>query len=356
MSAAKPARSTQLDGWRAVGVLGVMWLHWAPREWRGAFPFEIGLYFFLTLTGFLITRILLKDRAKGEESGASWKSSSFRTFQTRRALRIMIPCYLAMLFAIAAGASDIRENPGWYFAHLSNFHIAFLPEYPGGTAHYWTLAIQQQFYLLWPIFIFLLPRKSLIPFSILCIAIAPISRAILEQHFPSVHHAGAITTSALDYLGAGSLLALLFSKGAKPGNRRLSLAAWICFACYLPLYCLSEADIQIPVLRHLQQTFLSFAMIGLISATLVGLPGRLGRWLETPSMQHIGKLSYGLYLFHATVPMALGWVLPFLWNGGDSQLMLALRLIVFALSSWGIAWLCWRYVEVPLAKMKQRFN
>ncbi|MGB6220852.1 acyltransferase family protein [Haloferula sp.] len=349
-----PPRSTQLDGWRAVGVLGVIWLHWAPREWCGPFPFEIGLYFFLTLTGFLITRILLKNRRIGEDSGQLWKWSSFRTFQSRRALRILIPCYLAMLFAIAAQAPDINQHPWWYFTQLSNFHIALLPQYPSGTAHYWTLAIQQQFYLLWPIFVFLIPRKWLGAFFITCIAIAPISRAVLENHFPSVHHPGAITTSALDYLGAGALLALLFDNGIQPGNRRINIAAWICFLPYAILYCLSEAGHHIPGLAHLQQTFLSIAIVGLISATLHGLPGILGKFLETPAMQYIGKISYGLYLFHATVPMALGWVLPFLWNGGDSQLMLDLRILVFALASWAIAWLCWRYVEVPLAKIKQR--
>ena len=62
-------RNTQLDGWRAFAVAGVMWYHWAPREWRGPFPFEIGLFFFLTLTGFLITRILLRERAAGEAGG-----------------------------------------------------------------------------------------------------------------------------------------------------------------------------------------------------------------------------------------------------------------------------------------------
>ena len=239
------------------------WLHWAPRSWRGPLPFEIGLYFFLTLTGFLITRILLKDRRLGEASGQPWKWPSFRTFQSRRALRILVPCYLAMLFAILAGAPDIHAHPWWYFTHLSNFHIALLPQYPSGTAHYWTLAIQQQFYLLWPVLIFLLPRKALAPFILLCIAAAPISRAIIEHSFPMVHHPGAITTCALDYLGLGSLLALLLHRGLDPAHPRIRIAAWTSFAIYLVLYVFDESGHPLPVLRHLQQTFLSIAMAGL---------------------------------------------------------------------------------------------
>ena len=55
-------RNMRIDGLRAFAVLGVMWHHWAPRSWKGHFPFEIGLFFFLTLTGFLVTRILLRAR------------------------------------------------------------------------------------------------------------------------------------------------------------------------------------------------------------------------------------------------------------------------------------------------------
>ncbi|NJM37448.1 MAG: acyltransferase [Akkermansiaceae bacterium] len=147
-------RNTQLDGWRAFAVLGVMGIHWLPRNWRGPFPFEIGLFFFLTLTGFLITRILLRERAAGEMGGGKWRGSAYVDFQKRRMTRILIPCYVAMLFALAVGASDIREHPFSYFGHWVNFRMAFMDGWPSGTAHYWSLAVQMQFYVLWPLVIF----------------------------------------------------------------------------------------------------------------------------------------------------------------------------------------------------------
>ena len=69
--------------------------------------------------------------------------------------------------------------------------------------------------------------------------------------------------------------------------------------------------------------------------------------LDHPAVQHVGRLSYGLYLFHAPVPLFLGWVLPWLWHPVFDGPLLAVRLAVFALVSWGVAWLCWRWLEGP---------
>lgn len=347
-------RNTQLDGWRAFAVLGVMWLHWAPREWRGSLPFEIGLYFFLTLTGFLITRILLWEKNVGEASGHAWRGTAFSVFQRRRALRILLPCYAAMVFAWLVGASDIREHPLPYLAHFVNFHIALMPDWPSGTAHYWTLAIQQQFYLLWPLVVFFAPRRTLgLVFAGIAL-LAPLGRWVMLHHFPQVEHPGAISTSALDYFGLGALLALALSRGMPAGDRRLGIPAWIASAAYVALYTLDECGRPVPGLRHFQQTLVALMFAGLISATLKGLRGPLGRVLEHPWSQHLGRLSYGLYLFHTAVPLAVGKVLPWLWLPVFDGPLLAVRLLVFALVSWGLAWLCWRYLERPLGRLKAK--
>jgi peptidoglycan/LPS O-acetylase OafA/YrhL len=339
-------RNTQLDGWRAFAVAGVMWFHWLP-ELRGPFPFEIGLYFFLTLTGFLITRILLRERAAGEAGGGSWRARAYLGFQRRRLARILTPCYVAMLFAIAVGASDIRSHPFPYFAHVSNFHMASMDGWPSGTAHYWTLAIQMQFYFFWPLVVFLVPRRALGVVFALCAALAPLSRFVLERWFPEIQHSQAITTSALDYFGVGALLALAFERGIKEGDRRLAAAGWAAFACYVIIYACYEAGRPIAGLCYFQQTFLAVAFAGLISSTLAGFDGPRRRLLDHPAVQHVGRLSYGLYLFHTPVPLFLGWVLPWLWHPVISGPLLAVRIVVFALVSWAAAWWCWRWLEGP---------
>ncbi|TAE75040.1 MAG: acyltransferase [Verrucomicrobia bacterium] len=339
------ARNTQLDGWRAFAVLGVIWLHWAPREWRGDLPFEIGLFFFLTLTGFLITGGLLRDRARGEATGRPWRKAALRDFFKRRATRILLPCYVAMLFAWLCGAPDLRDHPLPYLTHWVNFHIAMLPSWPSGTAHYWTLAIQVQFYLLWPFIVHSIPKRALAWLFAAMVALAPLTRWLLLHHFPQVHHPGAITSAAADYLGMGALLALAMERGMPAGDQRLARAAGIAAIAYLALYSFEQTGHPLPGLRHFQQSLVALAFAGLISATLRGIRGPLGRALEHPTVQHIGRLSYGLYLFHTPMPLALGFVLPFLWHPALDGPLLAIRLAVFGLASWAAAWLCWRYLE-----------
>jgi peptidoglycan/LPS O-acetylase OafA/YrhL len=341
-------RNTQLDGWRAFAVAGVMWHHWAPKAWRGAFPFEIGLFFFLTLTGFLITRILLREKAAGEAAGGSWKRRAYQGFQKRRLARILAPCYAAMLFAIAAGASDIRAHPLAYFGHVSNFHMAWLDGWPSGTAHYWTLAIQMQFYLLWPLLVFLLPRRALGRVFAACLLAAPLARLFIEREFPAIRHSEAMGVTALDYFGAGALLALALERGMPAGERRIAITGWLAFAGYVALYVANASGWRMAELGCLQQTLLAIAFAALISTTLGGLGGITGRMLEHPAAQHVGRLSYGLYLFHTPVPLFLGWVLPILWQPAfNAGPLLGVRLLVFTLVSWGFAWLCWRWLEGP---------
>ncbi len=337
-------RNTQLDGWRALAVVGVMCQHWLPREWHGLVPYEIGLFFFLTLTGFLITRILLRERMSAEKAGA-WRARAYLNFQKRRMMRILVPCYAAMLFAVAVGAPDIRAHWPAYFGHWSNFHMAGLERWPSGTAHYWTLAMQVQFYLTWPVLVFLVPLRFLTTTFMAVAALAPLSRFVMGQWFPEIHHGEAITTCALDYFGIGALLALAMERGLAAGDRRLKVAAWIAFGGYVTLYLAEETGMDAGGARYFQQTLVSVAFAGLISATLAGFGGICGRVLDHPAVQQVGKLSFGLYLFHTPVPLFLGQVLPQLWGPffeGGWQLV---RVVVFSLTAWGLAWLCRRWLE-----------
>ncbi len=343
-------RNTQLDGWRAFAVLGVIWLHWAPKEWRGPFPFEIGLFFFLTLTGFLITRILLREKKLCENlecEGASrgWRGKAYIAFQKRRMLRILLPCYVAMIFAIMVGAPDISAHPWIYAGHLSNFHMAYMERWPSGTAHYWTLALQIQFYLFWPILVFWVPQKSLVYVFGAIVALAPLGRMMMENYSPQIYHSEALPFVSCDYFAVGAILALAMERGMAAGNFRLKWLALAALGGYTILYVFNERGQKISGLCFIQQTLVAIAFAGLISATLAGFSGILGRVLDHPFVQEIGRLSFGLYLFHTLVPLFLGWIMPFLWHPFFSGPWVILRLIAFALTSWGFAILCLKYLE-----------
>lgn len=348
-------RNTDLDGWRCIAVLGVMWLHWSIPKWRGWIPFEMGIYFFFTLTGYLITQILLRDREKGEASGQAWKAGSLRIFQSRRALRILVPCWAAMIFGLIVLAPDLWAHPLLYFAQVSNFHIAQMADYPMGTAHYWTLAIQQQFYLIWPFLIFWVPKKWMAWVFTLIVLVAPLSRLLLNIYYPDLPNPGAITLCAMDYFGCGALLALALQNGVDAGDKRIRIAGIITGCCYTALYLLHKADQDTHGLGHLQQTFLAVAMAALIAATIAGLPAPISRVLSHPWVQWIGKISYSIYLLHCLVPLALGKIIPPLW-WIEGELGTAIRLVVFAAASLALSWASWRWIEQPIDRFRSKIR
>ena len=166
-----------------------------------------------------------------------------------------------------------------------------------------------------------------------------------------IFHPEALTPTALDYFGAGALLAWLFERGVSPGHRRIRGAGLVSFAAYAVLYSFAEAGREVPLLGHFQQTFLSIACASLIAASFLGLRGAIGRALVHPSVQHVGRLSYGLYLFHAAAPLALGKVCPWLWTCPvfDGPLLLV-RIAAFAVLSFALAEANWRWLESPRSK------
>lgn len=295
---------------------------------------------------------MLRERAEGELAGGPWRVRAYLQFQKRRMTRILAPCYAAMVFAVLVGAPDIRQHFLAYFGHVANFHMAQMEQWPSGTAHFWTLAIQMQFYLLWPLVVFGLPRRMLGPVLAGCVVMAPLSRVWIEGNFPQIYHSEAITLTALDYFGVGALLAFALERGMRPGDGRLRAVAGLAFVGYALLYGFDQAGHPVAGLHFIQQTLVSVVFAGLISATLAGFGGTLGKVLDHPAIQHVGRISFGLYLFHAPLPLLLGWVLPWLWHPFFGGPWLVLRLVVFWLASWATAYGCYRYLEHQPVRVK----
>lgn len=347
-------RATQIDGLRAIAMLGVACVHWLPGHIRGAIPFELGLFFFLVLTGYLITGSLLRERDRGEASGTPWRAGAMKNFQIRRGLRILAPYYAAVAFAWLIWTPGFHQALPWYLFQLSNFYMA-LHGWADSTSHFWSLAVQHQFYVLWPFLIWWVPRRWMVPVLVAFVAIAPAARAIDGRLTEWFVLPDLLSWTACDYLGIGSLLAVAVHRGLKFDAPVLRITAWVGFAGYLALYLSQQSGHPVPGLRLIQQTLLSIACCGMIAAAAVGFRGWRGALLDSRAMQHLGKLSYGLYLFHNLAPRVSGGVFPWLWNPFfETGAGLAIRISCFALLSWLMAWLCWRFVEVPTQGVKAR--
>ena len=348
-------RAVQLDGVRAVAMIAICWDHWCPPNWPRIFPFEIFLFFFLVLTGYLITGSLLRERDRKEASGGPWKLESLKVYQIRRGLRILAPYYAAILLAWIVWAPDMHAAFGWYFCHLSNIHIAMLGEWPSGTNHFWSLAIQQQFYLIWPFVIWFLPKRWLVPAILAFSVIGPTSRYFHDLFVPWFPWPQFLTWFTFDYFGLGALLALAVHRGMSlesPALRRISILG---LAVYFGIIGCHRFGWSTFGLRCLQQTFLSIALCGFIAAASIGFRGYLGSFLENPKLQKIGKLSYGIYLFHNVAPLLAGKIFWFLWFGCfDNVYGEAIRIPVIAAVTWGLALASWRWIEMPLNSIRAK--
>ncbi|MES2438464.1 MAG: acyltransferase [Verrucomicrobiota bacterium] len=352
-------RAVQLDGLRAVAMLAICWDHWCPAGWPRVFPFEIFLFFFLVLTGYLITGSLLRERDRSEARGLPWKLEALKTYQIRRGLRILAPYYAAIALAWLVWAPDVHAALPWYLFHVSNIHMADLGYWPEGTNHFWSLATQQQFYLIWPFVIWFLPRRWLMPAMLAFTAVGPVARMFHDSLVPWFAWPQLLTWATFDYFGIGGLFALAVHRGMSlesSGLRWLSAAG---LAGYLGIFLAHEAGWPTFGFRPFQQTLLSIALCGSIAAGSVGFTGIGRRVLEYPALLRIGEISYGIYLFHNLAPLVTGKLCWFLWNGSfETGIGALLRIALYALVTWGLALASWRWIEQPLqgvrAKMSSR--
>ena len=169
----------QLDTLRAVAVLMVIVAHWMG-EYRTVHALPLGMVgvtLFFVLSGFLITQILLREREAGDSGDE--KKRALGRFYIRRTLRIFPVYYLFLLLLYLSGVPEFREDALWYVFYSVNILAYDHQSWVGPATHLWTLAVEEQFYLVWPLLILFTPRQHLwkvIAAAVLC---GPISRGVL---------------------------------------------------------------------------------------------------------------------------------------------------------------------------------
>jgi peptidoglycan/LPS O-acetylase OafA/YrhL len=191
----------QLDGIRGIAVLMVIVSHWLPHNRLVAFlPLGgIGVDIFFVLSGFLITRILLAERYAPKEQ--TTRKERIRIFYLKRALRIF-PAYYGLLFVIwMLNVADARAYSGWYASYLANVYI-YETKVWNITTHLWSLAVEEQFYLVWPFVIMFIPGRYLPKFFVLLMAAGPLSRYLFHLADPTIFNR-ILTINCIDTLGIG---------------------------------------------------------------------------------------------------------------------------------------------------------
>jgi peptidoglycan/LPS O-acetylase OafA/YrhL len=299
----------QLDGLRAFAALSVIVQHFTYLDTYSRFPVGIaGVWLFFVLSGFLITGILLKarDYARGDRGrlGEAW-----RAFYIRRILRIF-PLYYFVLFGAAMlGLPGVRQRVFWYAAHLANIVGSTSVGNAEPLPHFWSLAVEEQFYLVWPTIVLLAPRRWVIGTSVAMAVLAPISRYLVLTATGSWSTAHALPPGCLDGLGMGALLAISREADVSSGFRdrfcRVGGLAGLAILIGVQASHLLDIGYRLPL--AMSYSGYSLVSLWLVNRAADGFRGPARRLLEAAPLVYLGKISYGIYIFHMIVPYLIEW-------------------------------------------------
>jgi peptidoglycan/LPS O-acetylase OafA/YrhL len=311
----------------------------------------IGVNMFFVLSGFLITRILMEDKIKAEKNNLP-RLIVFKNFFFRRALRIF-PLYYLVIFLLwmvnGYEDSNIESNIGYFLTYTSNFYYFSLQGWDGVLSHTWTLAIEEQFYLVWPWVILFIRRKLLLPLIACCITAGIIIQYIIAQPFGEL-----LPHTCLHAFGMGALLAwiMVFRPSALPATysilTKLSIPAFIILVAEVIL-----ANWQFVPVRMLT-TILTGWLISFILYKGNQLSGPFSLVLNNKPLFFLGKISYGIYLYHPIIPRYtlntltnINKHIPIL---GDHLLFIEQSALVILVSS-----ISWFLIERPILALKKYF-
>jgi peptidoglycan/LPS O-acetylase OafA/YrhL len=330
----------QLDTLRFLAFLVVFLYHANGQR----YPYGLlGVPLFFVLSGFLITRVLLLHRSRsfGRDLGV---------FYARRTLRIFPVYYAVLLVLLPLGRLD-DPGPAWYFVYLHNVYLFFYdPWWVRATIHFWSLCVEEQFYLLYPLLLLLTPSRWRTLLLVLLLAGSIVTRLTLDRLYPN-SRSWALLPVAGEYLLWGCLAGLYdLDRGERP----------------VPVYWLLAAGVLLHVLAALdqgvwnlldsrwqasrQQTIHGIGFALIIFAVWRMPSGPLLWLLTLAPIVYLGRISYGLYIFHnfcygikERLVERLPWLQP-----------VPGPVVAFA-ATVALAVLSWHLYEGPINRLKRYF-
>ena len=337
-----------IDGLRAVAVLLVLFFHVDIPFFSGGF---VGVDVFFTLSGFLISSILLRQIATA--------NFSFRRFYTRRAARLL-PAYLFMLLGVTIAAyvilapmafSDFLQSAVWASVSLSNLHFMFAQGGYFATAsheipllHTWSLSVEEQFYILMPLLLVLWSKIANVKIRIVLFVIGLLLSFALSLALTQFNQKFAyflVLSRAYEFLIGSAFALWLFHQGraVTPSSRLANMLAVTGLLSLVLVSVFYSSATPFPSYYALVPCLATVALIyaGMNASSLVN------KLLSVPIMVFIGVLSYSIYLWHWPL-VALAKYAGIGINGGFAWQ----AQVTIILASIGLAFISYRVVENPL--------
>lgn len=303
-----------LDGVRGLAILMVLATHFLGSATastlierlvvKAAGYGLLGVDLFFVLSGFLITGLLL--RAKG-------RPHYFRNFYARRTLRIF-PLYYAVLAALfvvlpqfitpSPLLQEAARHQAWLWTYTSNFYIASVASWDSLTYvnHFWSLAVEEHFYLIWPLVVFSVTRPTLERVCVAVILGGLALRIILALQGMNELSISVLTPCRIDTLCVGGLLATVAHRddGAPVLFQRSRRAAVLIGLAVLAVsaWCVA-IDFGVPVLHQIRDTLYAAFFGTLVLLAVHPDSGVVKAAFQNGALRFLGKYSYGLYVYHA---------------------------------------------------------
>ncbi|HET9087548.1 MAG TPA: acyltransferase [Acidobacteriaceae bacterium] len=370
-SQAEPNHIAALDGMRGLAVLLVVAFHVFGVNDIGSRPLELvlhklmaggwlGVDIFFVLSGFLITGILYNTLSSDR---------FFKNFYGRRALRIF-PLYYGYLILVVAShyllGTELDRRVVFLFTYTQNIFGDHWDILSSLTGHLWSLAVEEQFYLFWPLIIFSL--RDRLKIMRLCIILSVVALTLRITLFALLPRSQALmlcyrlVVCRMDSLLIGGWLALALQGPTRRSLARYSKVAFGGFSSIILMIAIRK-DYFWWWNSRITETF-GFTVIALASAALLMMALSEGSYVQiafkTRILRWFGRYSYGIYIYHfGTQQLFQRWVLP--TRLARSLISNPGRLVVFsATGSFAItialAWLSYNFYEIHFLKLKRYFS
>jgi peptidoglycan/LPS O-acetylase OafA/YrhL len=345
------SRVPAFDGVRGVAVLLVIWFHAGlirvltpAQRPLGGF---LGVDVFFVLSGFLITALLLGEQARRGRI-------RFGAFYRRRAMRLF-PVLVAFVIAHQIFAWTLHLNSGREHAtalgvlfYYTNWKAAWFPPLTIAYGHLWSLAVEEQFYLVWPLVIAVVGIRARLRTVLLVygslIGFVVIRRAVLWHDGVSWSRLGLGTDTRADALLIGALLAHLWIRGRFP-KRGIRFAAWLSLGVIVLCFARCRYDSGFLFMGG----FTVFATaVAITFLAVLETDWAVIRFLDLRPLRAVGRVSYGLYVWH---PLVFIWVTYYTVHWSRPA-RLALVVIMTSL----VTYASWKLIEQPFLRWKDRIE